>query len=100
MLEERRDADGILELLSMVLFAYLAECHQLHFVPMNRTGIYRLRETAGWTVVRGPGTAQAARGYTYDIKKNNLDIVRSGTLDFASGAATIEPCSTSRRCSP
>jgi cephalosporin-C deacetylase len=90
ILEERRDVGGMLELISLVLFDYLSECRQLHCVPMNRTGIYGLKETAGWTVVRTPGTAGAARVYTYQIKKNNLDIIQSGTLDFASGDATIE----------
>ena len=75
-------------LLALLLFASLAEAQPLNFVPFNRTGIYRLGEKAGWTVSLPQG-APAAK-YTYEIKKNNFDSIKTGTLDLASGSATIE----------
>ena len=76
--------------LALLLFASLAEAQQLNFVPFNRTGIYRLGEKAGWTVSLPQAAAAPAAKYTYDIKKNNFDSIKTGTLDLASGSATIE----------
>ena len=90
LLQERRDLDRALELLALILFAFRAEAQQLNFVPFNSSGIYRLGEKAGWTVSPAQGVAAPATKYTYEIKKNNLDTIKSGTLCFASGSATIE----------
>ena len=90
ILRDHRDLDGALALLALVLFAFLAEAQQLSFVPFNAGGIYRLGEKAGWTVSPAQGAAAPTTKYTYQIKKNNLDTIKTGTLDFASGSATIE----------
>jgi cephalosporin-C deacetylase-like acetyl esterase len=73
---------------ALLLFAPLASCQQLSFVPFHANGIYKLGEKAGWTVSAASGTPAAK--YTYEIKKNNFDTVKTGTLDLSSGAATIE----------
>jgi cephalosporin-C deacetylase-like acetyl esterase len=65
-----------------------ARCQPLSFVPFHATGIYRLGEKAGWSVSVAKD-APAAK-YTYEIKKNNFDTIKTGTLDFSGGAATIE----------
>ena len=72
------------------LLASLAQAQQLSFVPFHSTGIYRLGEKAGWTVSAPKDRATPPAKYTYEIKKNNFDAIKTGTLDFASGTATIE----------
>lgn len=74
---------------AVLLFASLAAAQQLNFVPFRSPGIYRLGEKAGWTVSLPKDIAPAAK-YTYDIKTNNFDTIKTGTLDFSSGSATIE----------
>ena len=76
--------------LAMLLIASPVEAQELTFVPFHSSGIYRLGEKAGWTVSPPPGAPAPAARYRYEIKKNNFDTIKSGTLDFASGSATIE----------
>jgi cephalosporin-C deacetylase-like acetyl esterase len=61
----------------------------LSFAPFHASGIYELGERAGWTVTLTDKTAAPA-SYNYSIKKNNLDSIKTGTLDLSSGSATIE----------
>ncbi len=69
-------------------FVAAAPAQQLSFTPFHANGIYDVGEKAGWTVTQ---SAPAPEGkYGYVIKKNNLDVVRTGTLDLSSGTATIE----------
>jgi cephalosporin-C deacetylase len=62
----------------------LAGAPQMTFKPFHESGIYQLGEKAGWTV-SGP-----AGHYTYTIRKNNLDTIKTGAFDLDSGSATIE----------
>jgi cephalosporin-C deacetylase-like acetyl esterase len=71
--------------LALLLAAPLAPAQQLSFAPFRAGGIYDLGERTGWKV-----TAASAGTVTYTIKKNNLDTIKTGALDFSSGAATIE----------
>jgi cephalosporin-C deacetylase len=73
---------------AFLLAAPFLHAQQLSFAPFHPNGIYELGERAGWTVTLPPG-APAAR-YSYTVKKNNLDTLKTGTLDFSSGSATIE----------
>lgn len=66
-------------------FAAGAAAQQLTFTPLRPDGIYRTGEKAGWKV-----TGSSTEPYTYTIKKNNMDTIKTGTLDLSSGAATIE----------
>ncbi len=70
-------------------FAAAAPAQQLSFTPFHANGIYDVGEKAGWTVTTG-APAPAASKYTYVIKKNNADVLQTGTLDLSSGTATIE----------
>lgn len=70
--------------------AAVAGAQQLALTPFNASGIYALGEKVGWTATLPPGTAAPAGGCTYTIKKNNLDVIQSGSLDLATGSATIE----------
>lgn len=53
------------------------------FTPFDPTGIYDVGERAGWNV------AGAGR-YMWTAKRNNSDVVASGTLDLTSGNGVIE----------
>ncbi len=75
--------------LALVLAALPARAQQLSFTPFNKSGIYDLGERAGWTVTL-PQDAAATGNYSYVIKRNNLDIVKTGVIDASSGSATIE----------
>jgi cephalosporin-C deacetylase len=85
-------ASTLFALLATSLFAQTdappATPQQLLFTPFHSDGIYRRGEKAGWTASLPAGISGAK--YTYTIKKNNLDVLKSGTLDLSSGNATIE----------
>jgi len=74
--------------LALLACVVVAQSQQLQFVPFHSTGIYRIGEKAGWTVSL-PKDAPAAK-YNYEIKKNNFEVIKTGTLDISSGSATIE----------
>ena len=67
-----------------------AQAQQLSFTPFHKSGIYGLGERAGWTVTLAPGAAVPASKYGYVIRKNNLDVLQTGTVDLSSGSAIIE----------
>jgi cephalosporin-C deacetylase-like acetyl esterase len=73
-------------LLCLLLSLDFAGAQSLTFTPFNASGIYQLGEKAGWTVTLPPGSS----GYTYTIKKNNSDVIKTGTLDSSTGTSTIE----------
>jgi cephalosporin-C deacetylase len=60
------------------------------FTPRSPTGIYGLGDTVAWTATLPAGTTAAPGGYLYKIRKNNLEILETGVLDFRTGAATID----------
>src|SRR5260370_38523448 len=72
------------------VFVSVAQAQQLSFTPFHKSGIYELGEKAGWSVALAQDTGVPASEYTYVVKRNNLDIIREGTLDGSHGAATIE----------
>ena len=63
---------------------------QLAFAPLNKSGIYAPGERAGWTVTLPAGNTAPAGGYAYTLKKNGLEVIKSGKLDLAAGSASIE----------
>jgi cephalosporin-C deacetylase-like acetyl esterase len=65
----------------------LADAQQLTFTPFHPNGIYAIGEKAGWTVAAPKDTSTK---YTYEIRKNNFETIKTGTLDFSTGIATIE----------
>ena len=69
-------------------FVFAAPAQQLSFTPFHKNGIYDIGEKAGWTVTQ-PEAAPVSK-YGYVIKKNNADVVQTGTLALSSGTATIE----------
>jgi cephalosporin-C deacetylase-like acetyl esterase/lysophospholipase L1-like esterase len=61
---------------------------QLTATPYKASGIYAIGEKVGWTVSLPQGTSG---DYTYTVKKNNQDVIKTGSLSFSTeGRATIE----------
>jgi cephalosporin-C deacetylase-like acetyl esterase len=76
--------------LAWLLAAPLANSQQLSFTPYHKSGVYDLGEKAGWTVTLPHDAPPPAGSFTYAIKKNNSDTIKTGVLDLSSGSATIE----------
>ncbi|HEY6452818.1 MAG TPA: acetylxylan esterase [Steroidobacteraceae bacterium] len=73
-------------LLLLALAAAAAE--PLVATPDEPGGIYRLDETVGWSIAQ---PAAAAPGpYHYTVKRNDLQLIQSGELQFSAGKARIE----------
>jgi cephalosporin-C deacetylase-like acetyl esterase len=81
----------VVQLLASCLWAFASFAHaqQLTLTPFHASGIYDLRETAGWTITGIEGEAAKAK-YRYTVKTNNLDLIKRGAFDLSSGKATIE----------
>jgi len=60
----------------------------LVFEPFHASNIYRIGERVGWTV-RAP-LGMAYTKYSYEIRENNLKVLKSGVLDMTSGEGVIE----------
>lgn len=69
--------------------ALLSSAQQPKFTPYKASGIYGVGEKVGWTAHWPQGAAQA-QSYTYTVKKNNQDVIKTGALDFSAGRDTIE----------
>jgi hypothetical protein len=73
-----------------LLAAHIAHAQLLSFTPFHQSGIYDLGEKVGWTVTVPQGAPAPTGAYTYTVKKNNFDAIKTGSLDLSSGSATIE----------
>jgi cephalosporin-C deacetylase-like acetyl esterase len=60
----------------------------LTFEPFHANGIYRTGERVGWTVRAPLGNGYTK--YSYEIRENNLTVIKSGVLDMSSGMAVLE----------
>ncbi len=69
--------------------AALAALPQIQFTPLHADGIYRLGQTVGWTVTVPPGAPSPRGRFAYTIKRNDLDVVKTGSFSLASGHATL-----------
>ncbi|MBV8731115.1 MAG: acetylxylan esterase [Acidobacteriia bacterium] len=76
-------------ILPLLAAALSAAAQQLTFTPFHQNGVYNVGESAGWMVTRPAGSASPDK-FTFTIKKNNLDVLKTGILDLSSGTATIE----------
>src|SRR5687767_11692617 len=60
------------------------------FTPKSPTGMYAVGDTVAWTATLPADKAAEPGGYVYKIRKNNLEVLETGTLDFSKGPATID----------
>jgi cephalosporin-C deacetylase len=77
-------------LLAPLATASVAGEPHLIFTPFHADGIYALGEKVGWTVTAAPGTVPPKGRFSYTIKSNDLDVVKTGSFALGSGTATIE----------
>jgi cephalosporin-C deacetylase len=67
----------------------LADAQHPTFTPDRASGIYSAGERVGWTVALPEG-ASPGEPYRYTIRRNGGEVVTTGALDLALGAARIE----------
>ena len=79
----------VLAVVIVLAAAHSTSAQQLTLTPYKASGTYGVGEKVGWTANLSPGSAPT-RDYTYTIKKNNQDVIKTGKLDLAKGHATIE----------
>ena len=58
----------------------------LIFEPFHKTA-YKVGEPAGWTIHALLGAAYTK--YSYEIRENNLKVLKSGVIDLSSGTGTL-----------
>src|SRR5215471_17459000 len=64
---------------------------QLTATPYKASGIYAIGERVGWTISLPHDAASKDGVYSYTIKKNNQDVIKTGSLNFSTGGrATID----------
>jgi cephalosporin-C deacetylase-like acetyl esterase len=83
---------GRLALLALFPLFLASPClaQGLTLAPHNKTGIYGVGERAGWTVTIPEGAPVPSGKYSYTVKKNNQEEIKSGELDLSSGLASID----------
>ena len=73
----------------LLLAIETSSAHELVLEPFKAVGIYALGEKAGWTAGLPSGSPSTAT-YRYTVKKNNFDVIKTGTLDLSKPQAAIE----------
>jgi cephalosporin-C deacetylase-like acetyl esterase/lysophospholipase L1-like esterase len=68
----------------------LQQTEKLTVAPYRASGIYGIGEKVGWTASLPQSVVSTTGGSTYTIKKNNQEVIKTGSLDFSSGRAAIE----------
>ena len=85
----RRPAVGLAGLCAGAL-ATQGGAQQLIATPHDKTGIYAVNQTVGWTISVATGEHATPGAYTYVVKQNGAKSIKTGTLDLLKGPATIE----------
>ncbi len=60
----------------------------LVFEPLRPGSMYKVGERAGWNIHALLGTAYTK--YNYELRENNLKLLKSGVIDLSSGLGTID----------
>lgn len=79
---------AILAVIFIFAVANLRAAQQLTFTPYRSSGIYAVGEKVGWRISRGQDRPNDV--YTYTIRKNNQDVIKTGMLDFSTSRAALE----------
>ena len=74
----------------VALSATSLHAQQLVVTPYDKSGIYAVGKTIGWTIAVTEGQQASAGSYSYVVKENGGPTIKTGSLDLAKGAATIE----------
>ena len=80
---------GVMSILICTVAA-TASAQQLKLTPFRPSDIYDVGEKAGWTVSAAEGTDAPVASYSYTIKKNNLETIKSGSFDLSTSTASID----------
>jgi cephalosporin-C deacetylase-like acetyl esterase len=67
-----------------------ATAQQLTFTPYHATGIYNVGERVGWTISVPQGATARSGAYTYTIKRNGLEVIKTDSVDLSIRTAKIE----------
>ncbi|HEY4379414.1 MAG TPA: acetylxylan esterase [Acidobacteriaceae bacterium] len=67
-----------------------AGAQQLDFTPLHANGIYRTGEVVGWTVTVHPGAAAPAGKFSYIVRENNSNVIKTSPLNLSTGTVKIE----------
>jgi cephalosporin-C deacetylase-like acetyl esterase len=67
-----------------------ADERQLSFTPFHADGIYALGDRVGWTVTPAPGAVAPKGRFSYTVKSNDLQVVKTGSFDLGTGSAIID----------
>ncbi len=92
----RHTSSGTLPALLAVALAALATGPRpavgqtLVATPDDRSGIYSVGKTVGWTIAVAAGEQAAPGAYTYVVKQNGGPVIKHGSLDLARDSARIE----------
>ncbi len=90
MSQERRFLPTIIPAVILFLaLSHLCSAQQLTLTPYKASGIYTIGEKVGWTV-NSPKEADASGDYAYTIKKDNQDVIKTGTFNFSKDPVAIE----------
>jgi len=87
--EKRIKSGANFALILLLVTAPLCSAQQLTLTPFNPSGIYGIGQKVGWTASLPSGAAPGG-DFKFIVKKNNFETIKTGTLDFSSGSATIE----------
>jgi len=60
------------------------------FTPYHKNGIYEVGEKAGWNVTLPEGATAPTGHYTYTVRANQMETLKTGELDLSSGKATLD----------
>jgi hypothetical protein len=60
------------------------------FTPKQASGIYAVGDTVAWTAALPEGQTAEPGGYLYKIRKNNLEVLETGSLDVSKGPANVD----------
>lgn len=76
--------------LAALLLGRVASGQQLVVTPYDKSGIYAIGKTVGWTIALADGQQASPGGYAYVVKENGGPVIKNGSIDFAKGPAKIE----------
>ena len=75
---------------ALLFTGWRAGAQALVATPYDKTGIYGIGQTVGWTIALGEGQQAAPGEYSYAVRENGGAAIKNGSFDLSKGPATIE----------